>query len=123
MYIDLLVRLKNATMAGKKTVRVPHTKMDHSVSEVLLRYGFLSKVEVKGRPPKRKLELSLNEDRLLEDIRLISTPSLRRYGSYKDFKSIKGGRGLLVVSTPKGVKSGPEAKQEKVGGQFLFEIW
>ncbi len=123
MYIDTLVKLKNATMAGKKTVRVRHTKMDHAVSEALLRYGFLKKIEVKGRVPKRSLELSLNAARPIEDIKFLSTPSLRRYGSYRDLSTVKGGRGILVLSTPKGIKSGVEAKREKVGGQFLFEVW
>ncbi len=123
MYIDTIIRLKNAAMAGRKTVRVRHTNMDHAVSEVLLRYGFLKKVEVKGRMPKRSLELSLNPERKIESVRLLSTPSLRRYDTYRNFGMVKGGLGILVVSTPKGVKSGIEAKKEKVGGQLLFEVW
>jgi len=123
MYIETIIKLKNATMAGKKVLRVRHTKMDHAVSEVLLQYGFLKKVEVKGRMPKRSLELSLNPVRKIESVRLLSTPSLRRYASYKDMKNVRGGTGILVVSTPKGIKSGIEAKREKVGGQLLFEVW
>lgn len=123
MYTDLLIRIKNATGAGKKTVRTRHTNMDHAVAEVLLRYGFLKKVEIKGRAPKRTLELALSAERPIEDVKFLSTPSLRRYAGYKDFRSVKGGRGILIVSTPQGVKSGLEARKEKVGGQLLCEIW
>lgn len=123
MYIDVLVKLKNATRAGKKTVRTRHTNMDHNVCEVLLRYGFLKKVEVKGRIPKKNLELTLNSERPIEDVLFMSTPSLRRFGGYTDFRSVKGGRGILVISTSKGVKSGIEARKEKIGGQLLFQIW
>lgn len=123
MYIDTIIRLKNATMAGRKSVRVRYTKMDHAVAEVLLRYGFLKKVETKGRMPKRSLELSLNPERGIEHVRFLSTPSLRRYDTYRNFGLVKGGQGILLVSTPKGIKSGIEAKKEKVGGQLLFEVW
>lgn len=123
MYTDMLIRIKNATSAGKKTVRVRHTLMDHAISEVLLRYGFLKKIEVKGRAPKRTLEFVLSAERPVEHVRFLSTPSLRRYAGYKDFRAVKGGRGILVVSTPKGVKSGLEAFREKVGGQLLCEVW
>jgi small subunit ribosomal protein S8 len=123
MYIDMLIRIKNATSAGKKTVRVRHTMMDHAVSEVLLRYGFLKKVEVKGRAPKRTLELSLSAERPVENVRFLSTPGLRRYAGYKELRSVKGGRGILLISTPKGIKSGIEASREKVGGQLLCELW
>jgi small subunit ribosomal protein S8 len=123
MYIDLIIKLKNAARADKKTLRTRYTNMDHAVSEVLLRYGFLKKIEVKGRAPKRTLELALSAERPIEDVRFLSTPSLRRYGGYKDFRTVKGGNGILIVSTPKGIKSGIEAKREKIGGQLLAEIW
>lgn len=123
MYIDTIIKLKNAAMAGKKTVRVRHTKMDHAVVEVLLRYGFLKKVEIKGRVPKRSLELILNPEKAIGHVKFLSTPSLRRYDTYRNFGYVKGGHGILVVSTPKGIKSGIEAKKEKVGGQLLFEVW
>lgn len=118
-----MIKLKNATMADKKSVRFRYTKMDHAIVEVLLHYGFLKKVEVKGRAPKRTIEVLLNSEKAIEGVKFESTPSLRRYAGYKDFASIKGGRGLLVVSTPKGIKAAPEARKEKVGGQLLFAIW
>lgn len=123
MYTDMMIKLKNATMADKKSVRFQYTKMDHAITEVLLQYGFLKKVEIKGRVPKRTIEVALNAERPIEGVKFESTPSLRRYAGYQDFGSVKGGRGLLVVSTPKGIKAAPEARKEKVGGQLLFAIW
>lgn len=123
MYIDLLVKIKNAEAVGKESVKTPYTKMDHAVADVLRRYGFLKKVEIKGRNPKRSLELTFNDERPIQGSKLLSKPSLRRYSGYSDLRPVKGGYGILVLSTSKGIKSGVEAKKEKLGGQLLFEIW
>lgn len=123
MYIDLLIRIKNSAQAGKSSLKVPYTKMDAAVAEVLCRYGFLKSAEVKGRTIKRILDLELNPDRPLRGVVFRSTPSLRRYRGYRQLAPVKQGHGLLVLSTPEGVKSANDAKRDKVGGQLLFEIW
>ena len=123
MYIDLLIKIKNTQMARKKVLKSYWTKMDKAVAEVLQQAGFLTKVETKGRSPKRILELRLNTEKPIEGIKFLSKPSLRRYSSYKDFRRVKGGHGLLVVSTSRGIMTGTQARKAKVGGQLLFEIW
>lgn len=123
MYIDLLIRIKNAERAGKDTVKVPYTKNDHAVAEILKRFGFLKSMEVKGRSFKKVMEIELNGERPVQGLKFLSRPSLRRYGKYGDFRRVKSGRGLLVVSTPKGILTGEDARKSKVGGELLFEIW
>ena len=123
MYIDLLIRMKNAGAAKKSVVKSPFSTMDQNVAEVLRRYGFLTRVEVKGRTVKKYLEVELNKDRPIQGLKLVSKPSLRRYRGYRDLKPVKGGHGIVVLTTPSGLKSGVEARKEKVGGQVLFEIW
>ena len=69
------------------------------------------------------MELECNMERPIGGVKFVSKPSVRRYGGYRTVKSVKGGPGLLVMTTPKGIKAGHEAKKEKVGGQMLFEVW
>lgn len=123
MYIDFLIQLKNATRAGKRSAKTPYTMADLKVAEVLQRYGFLKNVEVKGRVPKKIIEVEFNASRPIRDVRFRSTPSVARYAGYRDVKSVKQGHGLLVLTTPSGIRAGHEAKKEKVGGKLLFEIW
>ena len=123
MYTDLLTRIKNIQAVGKSYLRVPYSRMDKSVADILEKVGFLKKVETKGRAPKKILKLYLNSKKPIRGVKFLSKPSLKRYGGYKEFRAVKGGFGTLVVSTPKGVLTGTKAKKEKVGGQILFEIW
>lgn len=123
MYIDFLIQLKNAIRAGKRSAKTPYTAMDLKVAEVLVRHGFLTNAEVKGRVPKKIIEVEFNAARPIRDVRFKSTPSIARYAGYRAVKSVKQGHGLLVLTTPNGIRAGHEAKKEKVGGQLLFEIW
>ena len=123
MYIDLLIKIKNAEVAGRNLLKVRYTKMDKAILDILEKADFVKKAEVKGRAPKKIIEIDFDGARSIEGLKFLSRPSLRRYSGYKDFKSIKGGRGLLVVSTPKGILDGLTARRNKVGGQILFQIW
>lgn len=123
MYIDVLIKMKNAEQAGKRSMKVRFSRMDYAVLEELKRYGFVKKAEVKGRPPKKIIEVIFSKERRIQGLKLLSKPSVRRYAGYEDFKKVKGGHGILVVSTSKGIMSGVRARKEKVGGQLLFEIW
>ncbi len=123
MFTDLLTRIRNAQAVDKAVVRLPYSKMDKSVADILQDQGFLKKVEVKGRVPRKVLKLYMNPKRPVRGVKFLSRPSLKRYSGFRDFKSVKSGHGILVVSTPKGVVTGKDARRDHVGGQLLFEIW
>lgn len=126
MYIDLLVRIKNAQQAGKETAKVPFTTMDMAVSELLVRHGFLKAAEKKGRLPHRIIELTLayeNGAPKVRGVKLVSKPSRRLYAGYRELRRVRQGFGIAVLSTPRGLMESMEAKKRKVGGQVLFEIW
>lgn len=123
MYIDLLIKIKNAGASERKTIKTKYTKMDYAIAELLKKNGFLKHVEVKGRQQKRVMELELDTSRSMEGVRFLSRPSTRRYAGYRDVKRPKRGYGVVVLSTPKGILTSHDAKREKVGGQLLFEIW
>ncbi len=123
MFIDVLIKMKNAQIAGKRSIKTMHTNMDYAVLEELKRYGFVKRTEIKGRAPKRIIDVVLNKERPINGIKFMSKPSLRKYSKYDSLRSVKGGTGIVVVSTSKGIMSGVRARKEKIGGQLLFEIW
>ena len=123
MYVNFLVKIKNAQQAEKDALRTPFSKMDLAIAEVLVKYGYLKSVEVKGKADKQVIEMNLNKEKAIRGIKFISLPSRRIYAGYKKIRSVKSGYGIAVVSTPKGIMSNKEARQQKLGGQLLFEIW
>lgn len=123
MYVNFLIKIKNVQGAGKNILRAPFSKMDLAIAEVLVKYGYLKSIEVKGKSDKRVIEINLNKEKEIRGIKFISLPSRRIYAGYKEIRSVKSGYGIAVVSTPQGIMSGKEARQQKLGGQLLFEIW
>ena len=123
MYIDLLIKIKNAQGAGRETLKSRYTKMDKAVADILQQRGFVKNVEIKGKAYKKYIELDLKGGRPVAGVKFLSRPSLHKYSGYADMRKVKGGYGLLVVSTPKGILSGDEARKHKVGGELLLEVW
>ena len=127
MYLDLLAKIKNAQKAKKPSLKVPYSNLDFAVSELLSKNNYVGAVSKKGRMPKRVIEIDLKYDKegngAINQVKVLSRPSRRLYGGYQDFKSVKQGYGIAVVSTPKGLVTTKEARKLKVGGQLLFEIW
>ncbi len=123
MYTDFLLKIRNAKGAEKPTLKTPTTALHKAIADLLAARGFIKSVEVKGKGPKKYLEIEHQTNRPIHGIKFLSTPSLHRYGGYKDFRKVKGGFGMLVVSTSKGIMNGEAARKEKAGGELLFEIW
>ncbi len=126
MYIDTLIRIKNAQQARKRSVKFPFAKMDMAILEVLASKGYIDEVQKHGRLPKRVLEVRLAYPEgkgAITGLRFVSKPSRRLYAGYREMRKVKNGYGLAVLTTPKGILTGPEARAKKVGGQVLFEIW
>ncbi len=126
MYTNLLIQLKNAQAVKKENIKAPYSKMDEEIIKILTAYGYAGKFEKKGRGPRRILDINIkysNNEGAIQGIKFISKPSRRIYIGYKEIRPIRRGYGLMVISTPKGVMAGGEAKKEKMGGEALFEIW
>ncbi len=122
-YTDFVIKIKNAKIAGKPIVKTDATKMSRAIAELLAARGFVKGVEVKGKGVKKYLEIDLEGKKQMHAVKFLSTSSRHRYAGYKDFKKVKNGFGMLVVSTPKGIMTGESARKEKVGGELLSEIW
>ncbi len=123
MYINLLVNIKNNQEAGKNFFKIPFSKIDLAVAELLLKQGYLKNVSAEGKAVKKVIEITLKEGKAVKGIKFVSRPSRRMYAGYKEIRSVKSGYGLEVISTPKGIMSDKEARKQKLGGQLLFKIW
>lgn len=113
-------------MAGKRRIKVPFARFDYEIAEALVKRGYLESAEKKGRSVKKIIDISLkyNDNACkINDIKLVSVPSKKIYSGYKNLRSSKQGYGDYFITTPKGVMTIKEAKQAKVGGEVLFEIW
>ncbi len=126
MYYNLLSELKNAVRARKERVVFPFTRMDFAVAKVLAEQGYVKSVEKEAAGRKSVIAVKLSyEGRkgALNDFKIVSKPSRHFYADYRTLRSVKQGHGASVLSTSKGIMSGSQAKKQKIGGEYLFEIW
>lgn len=118
---DMLIRIKNAEMAGRESVRIPYSKFKHEIAKALERAGLIQEIERKGKKVKKfKLKLK-NNAAIFRDMKLLSTPGRRLYASYKELVKINRG-GLILLTTSRGVMTSEEAIKVKVGGQLIAKI-
>ncbi len=121
---DLLVRLRNAFGAKKDHVAIPNSKMTRAVTEVLSREGYVGEVDNSKKTGGLNVSLVYKNGRpAINGSKRVSKPSRRMYMGVHDIKPVKHGHGLVVLSTPAGILTGKEAREKKVGGEVLFEIW
>jgi len=126
MYYDLLAKIKNAQQAKKETVVTPFSKMDFAVAKILAQENYVKDVQKKNIGHKSFLEVRLaykSGRPGLIDFKIKSKPSRRLYIGYREVGRVKQGHGLAILSTPKGITSNIEARKQKVGGEYLCEVW
>ncbi len=122
----MLIGMKNANRALRDSVIVPESKLCLAIAEKLSKEGFVGAISRKTRRGRPVFEVTLvSADRMpkITEVKRISKPSRRMYAGSADIRSIKNGKGLLVLSTPKGILTDKEARKEHVGGEVLFSIW
>mgnify|MGYP002663293435 FL=1 len=123
---DLLTRIRNAKMVGKTEIRVPSSKLKKVVAEQLQKNGYLTKVAVEEAKPRDILVVTINdpsENSTIHEITRVSKPGRRVYVAAADIPKVKSGRGLVLVSTSKGVMTGQEAVKNKLGGEVLLKVY
>jgi small subunit ribosomal protein S8 len=123
MYYQLLPQIKNATRARKDKMTVPFSKMDQAVLSSLATAGYIKSVEKETVGKKNFLVVRLAKSGVVNDFKLISKPSRHFYTDYRSLKRVMQGHGVGVLSTSKGVMTDREARKQKLGGEYLFEIW
>lgn len=119
---DALTRIKNGYLAGKQVVNVRYSKLILAVCQLLVNEGYLVNCEQKGNEVEVKLKYN-NRQPALENIKRVSKPGLRVYKGANALPIVLNGLGIAIVSTPKGVMTAKAAKELKVGGEILAEVW
>ncbi len=123
---DLLIQIKNASMAGLKTVELPHSRMKMAVAKILTDEGYIASVEKAGKEPKFSLRIGIkyqDATPVITDVKRMSKPGLRIYVNKDMIPTVVGGMGIAILSTPQGVMTGKEAKKRGLGGELLCTIW
>ena len=125
---DFLTRIRNACKAQHRYVDVDWSKMKQNLAEILKAQGFVESFLVKKDSEARGtirlfLKYSTGRFPVIQGLKRISTPGLRRYVKWDDIPTFYGGLGVSIVSTSSGVISGVEAKKRKVGGELLCLVW
>ena len=126
---DLLTRIRNANIRQKDRVDVPMSKMKMEVVRVLKEEGFIANFKTLYNGTNKQgtirvfLKYSPTKEAVIRGIKRVSKPGLRVYGSYKDIPRVRGGFAVTILSTSQGVMTGRQAKEKKVGGEILCQVW
>jgi small subunit ribosomal protein S8 len=122
---DFIIQIKNGYMAKRETISMPYSKLSGALLMKLKKLQYIDSYDVKGDAVKRVTVVLKYDEEVpaLTDVKIFSTPGRRWYLSYSDIRPVLGGLGKAIVSTPKGLLTGAEARREKVGGELLFHIW
>ena len=123
---DLLTRIRNAVMVGKTEVRVPSSKMKVTVAKELKKAKYLSEVKVESTKPRDTLVITINEpgeNANITEITRLSKPGRRVYVSANEIPRVKNGRGMVLISTSKGVIPGHDAVKQRLGGELLLKVY
>jgi len=121
---DMLTRIRNANRALLPTVEMPHSKMKEGIAQILKREGYIFDFAVEGKLPKTmKMKLKYQGKKsVIEGLRRISTPGLRRYVGATDIPRVRGGLGVAVVSTSEGLMTGNQARKKNIGGELICYV-
>lgn len=119
---DMIVIIKNGYMAKKSQVSLRLSNFKFELAKALEKEGYVGKVAKDNKRITIDLVYSLNKPRITE-IKRVSKSGLRVYIKSKGIKPVKGGRGTIIVSTPKGLMSGKEAQKKNLGGEIVCRVW
>jgi small subunit ribosomal protein S8 len=124
---DLLTRIRNAVRVERPHVTVASSKVKRGLVEVLKREGYIWDWKELESQPARQLRIELkygpNGERVIRHIRRVSKPGRRVYSGASDLRPVLNGLGISILSTSRGVISDREARQRKLGGEVLCELW
>lgn len=119
---DMLTRIRNAHMALHKEVIIPASKMKKAILDIMVNEGYIEKYEEDGRELKVYLKYVKGRP-AITDLKRISKPGRRIYVGVEEIPRVQNGLGICILSTSKGVLEGKEAKNKRVGGELLCQIW
>lgn len=124
---DMLTRIRNAVRSHHPRVDVPNSKLKVAIAGILRDEGYVAGVATVEKDGFKVLRLTLRYDDegepLIDGLTMVSKPGRRVYAGYRDIPAVMGGVGLSIVSTPRGLLTGREARRRRLGGEILCNIW
>ena len=126
MHYNILPELKNAVRAKKDKIVFPYSKMDFAILKKLAENGYVKSVEKETVGRKNLIGVRVihsGKTQVMNDFSLKSKPSRHTYIDYRSLNTVRSGHGLSMLSTSQGIMTGKEARKNKLGGEYLFEIW
>lgn len=123
---DMLTRIRNAILVGKTEVSMPYSKIKEAIAQILVDNHYLVSLATTGENIDKSLVLIINTDQTnanISHLERISKPGRRQYVNVRDIPTVKQGRGMVIISTSKGVMKGQDAKQNKLGGELICKVY
>jgi small subunit ribosomal protein S8 len=122
---DMLTRIRNANRALLPTIELPHSKIKESIAGILKREGYIADFAVQGKMPRTiKVKLKYQGKKsVIEGLRRLSMPGLRRYVGATEIPRVRGGLGVAVVSTSEGLLTDVQARRKNLGGELICYVW
>ena len=123
---DLLTRIRNAVKVGKTEILVPTSKLKVAVVEILVKNNYLASYDIVEGSPRGLLHVVINEPGTvakINEITKVSKPGRRVYVGADEIPTIKSGRGMVIISTSKGLMTGREARKNGLGGELFIKVW
>jgi len=133
---NMLTSIRNAQAVRHQVVDVPFSNIKYEIAKILQKQNFIEKVEKKGKKTKKNIEITLKYDNkipaegearqgrsAISGLKRISKQGQRIYASNQKIRKVKGGYGIAIISTSKGIMTDKEARKNKLGGEILCEIW
>jgi len=123
---DLLIQIKNASMARKPSIEVPHSRVKMAVAKILSEEGYVGEVtHIQGQPSGTiRIAMRYSGDApVITGVKRMSKPGLRVYVNRAVIPTVVGGMGIAIVSTPQGIMTGNVARKKGIGGELLCTIW
>jgi small subunit ribosomal protein S8 len=125
---DMLTRIRNATMARHTQVAMPNSKMREGIAKILKEEGFIQDYEIlPGKFPSLLIHLKYSRERrarpVISGLQRVSKPGRRTYTGNKDIPRVRSGLGISILTTPKGLMTGEQARRQGIGGEIICYVW
>ncbi len=124
---DMLTRIRNGGRARLRSVRMPESRIKRELARVLAEHGYISGFESDGDPKKPQLSIDIRYDDhsrpIIEGLQRVSKPGCRVYVGIEEIPTVRNGLGIAILSTPRGVMTDAQAREARVGGELLAEVW
>lgn len=123
---DMLTRIRNAMMVNKTVVRLPYSKLKFQIATILVEAGFLTGVKIDDEGKFQEIVITINDEGSnpkINTLERVSKPGRRLYAKANDIPRVMNGRGIMIVSTSRGIMTDAEARDQKVGGELMCKVY